>query len=420
MRLSEIDSKSLLPSIYQNGEFNDEFICTAFDRFLREMADRVRTFRGHGSDAFYCMTEEEQLQFLKDCGIDWFFSDMSELNRAEFCDYVATHLEVLCKKSSLEYLLKFVFNNNQIQAEIVKAEGSGRCNYTILVNVSSQQGYQWSNAIIARIKQYVQQFWPVHTTWDNRLRVTVAETWGPLVVYPVRPEGVSWREFSNFVELKEQFNCYFNSSRTTLVTVGANSGVNVATLFNGDGQMGRATTFNFRNDSSVEFYNLLAYDANLNEISPVDLSVFYDSTADPAGKLAVNLINHTSSTITVRRISFQTREKASPYFIAYARSGQYQPANVTLNAGQTQNIYAPGATVWPITYFEPYHKTTPTLAVQSVRNNAGTTVSANFTLEWALVTTTYSTAGFYYAKAKNIGTTSVTWSNLTGQLNPSV
>lgn len=417
MKLSDINSRSLLPSLYQNGEFDNEYLCNAFDAFLREMADRARTLRGHGADAFYNMTEEEQIQFLQDCGIDWFFTDMSEVNRAEFCDYVATHLSTLCRKSSLEYLLKFVYNNNQIQAEIVKSDNPERCDYTILINATSQQGYQWSNAIIARIKQYVQQFWPVHTIWDGKLRVTISETESNIVVYPVLPECNHWLEFSEFEEMQDLFNAYISSNKQSSTTVDANSTVTIGTLFDADNRFGKGTSFNFRNDTSTEFYNLVAYDADLKAISPADLSVFYDNTVDPAGKLSFNLINRTSSAINVRKITFQTRE-VTWNFIAYARTGQYQPANVTLNSGQSQNVYAPGAAYWPVTYFEPYHKTVPAFAVQSVRINTGGTISANFSFELALVTTTYSTAGFYYIKVKNNGSSSVQWSNLTGKINP--
>ena len=183
MRLDNIQSAVMASLLFKDEEGRPyhDFIFRTFDELFRFLATRKRVLRRYGIDSFKAMTNEEQIQVLKDHSIDWWFGDGDEDIRAQYMEYVLSNIENLSQKERLEYLLKFVLNDMGAEGVIEQLDDMV---YTI--NVTNLEWQTLPPSTLPRIQLYVDNFWPIPLHWDGKMVVSYEDCNGSIGVSDVQ------------------------------------------------------------------------------------------------------------------------------------------------------------------------------------------------------------------------------------------
>lgn len=178
MKLKDISSVEFVPNTLfrdENGNYKNSYFTDSFDTLMRTAALRSKSLSHNSVEAFLNMSVDEQRQYLQDCGIEAFYSDVSPMNRAIYCDYIAKHLSSLSTQETLTELIKFIFDDRDLEV-IFRHAYDGKMQpyvYEIDVNLTSEAAHTIENWVGQRLNRFIETFFPAHVSWNKGLQITL-------------------------------------------------------------------------------------------------------------------------------------------------------------------------------------------------------------------------------------------------------
>lgn len=179
MKLQNINSAEFVPKTLfrdSDGEYEHSYFTAAFDKVVKELVQRSKSLPMNTFESFLSSTIEEQRQFLADCGVQAFYSDVTPENRAAYCSYIASHLASLSTQETLTELIKFIFDDRELSVEFRHAyEGDVELPfvYEIYVELSPESVHQIQGWVGQRLDRFIESFFPAHVSWNRGLQIVI-------------------------------------------------------------------------------------------------------------------------------------------------------------------------------------------------------------------------------------------------------